>query len=91
MPRTNSQNDIKLKSAIIAGNNIFQTIRKNGPILRSEIATLTGMSRSTISLHIDKLLKTKLIKEEGIDENGDKRKNRYWNRQKMRELLSVSR
>ncbi len=69
-----SSNDLKVKSAVIAGNQIFQTIRENGPILRSELATLTGMSRSTVSLHVEKLLQTQLVKEEEISKNGDKRK-----------------
>ena len=45
---------------------ILQMIQKNGSLTRTEIAKQTGLSKSTVTIYIDKLLASDLLKEEQI-------------------------
>lgn len=47
-----------------AGGAIFDIIRREGPISRAQLVRTTALSKSTISLHVDRLLKVGVIKEE---------------------------
>jgi glucokinase-like ROK family protein len=47
-----------------AGGAIFEIIRREGPISRAQLVRVTALSKSTISLHVDRLLKVGVIKEE---------------------------
>lgn len=47
-----------------AGGAIFDIIRREGPISRAQLVRSTALSKSTISLHVDRLLKVGVIKEE---------------------------
>jgi len=44
---------------------ILNTIRKNAPISRIDIAKLTGLSAATVTKFVDNLIESGLIKEEG--------------------------
>ena len=46
-----------------AGAEIFHIIRASGPLSRAEVVRHTGLSKSTVSLHIDRLLRTGIAKE----------------------------
>ena len=47
-----------------AGGAIFDIIRREGPLSRAQLVRSTALSKSTISLHVDRLLKVGIIKEE---------------------------
>ncbi|MDA3949591.1 MAG: ROK family transcriptional regulator [Spirochaeta sp.] len=49
-----------------AGGAIFDIIRREGPISRAQLVRSTALSKSTISLHVDRLLKVGVIKEEAL-------------------------
>ncbi|MEP7075835.1 MAG: helix-turn-helix domain-containing protein, partial [Acidobacteriota bacterium] len=63
---------INLKRANVARSNtirdinrqiVLNFVREEGPLSRAEIARLTALQRSTISLIVDELLKGGLIEE----------------------------
>ncbi len=47
-----------------AGGAIFDIIRREGPLSRAQLVRITALSKSTVSLHVDRLLKVGVIKEE---------------------------
>lgn len=47
-----------------AGGAIFDIVRREGPISRAQLVRATALSKSTISLHVDRLLKVGVIEEE---------------------------
>lgn len=47
-----------------AGGGIFQIIKEQGPISRTRLVEITGLAKSTITLHVDKLLDLGLIIED---------------------------
>lgn len=53
---------------------VLDAIRDNGPLSRAEISRSTGLSRSTCSLLVDRLLEDKLVMEVGKDESSGGRK-----------------
>ncbi|HBE79108.1 MAG TPA: sugar kinase [Firmicutes bacterium] len=57
-----------------AGAAIFKIIKSSGPLSRAEIVRETGLSKSTVSMHVDKLIKIGLVKEEHNDRSGAGRK-----------------
>ncbi len=46
------------------GGAIFDLVRRNGPITRAQLVRRTGLSKSTVSLQTDRLLRMGLIREE---------------------------
>ncbi|MDA3833245.1 MAG: ROK family transcriptional regulator [Spirochaetales bacterium] len=48
----------------LAIHTLIELIWKNGPLSRAELSRLSGFSRSTITLNVDKLLQKKVICEE---------------------------
>ncbi len=59
-----------------AGSAIFNLIRRKGPISRAKLVKLTSLSKSTVSMHVEKLLRMGLIKEQAIDGSEDSGKRR---------------
>jgi glucokinase-like ROK family protein len=57
-----------------AGAAIFNIIKSSGPLSRAEIVRETGLSKSTVSVHVDKLIKIGLVKEEHNARSGVGRK-----------------
>ncbi len=57
-----------------AGAAIFQIIKDGGPFSRAEIVRQTGLSKSTVSMHVEKLLKMGLVAEEQSQRSGLGRK-----------------
>ncbi len=57
-----------------AGAAIFSIIKSSGPLSRAEIVRETGLSKSTVSMHVDKLIKIGLVKEEHNNRSGVGRK-----------------
>jgi glucokinase-like ROK family protein len=47
-----------------AGGAIFDIIRRDGPISRAQLGRVTNLSKSTVSLHVDRLLRLGVVKEE---------------------------
>ena len=47
-----------------AGGAIFELIRRDGPVSRAQLVRSTSLSKSTVSLHVDRLLKMGLVQEE---------------------------
>lgn len=47
-----------------AGSAIFQLIREAGPLARADIGRITGLSKSTVSQHVERLLRLGLVTEE---------------------------
>jgi glucokinase-like ROK family protein len=47
-----------------AGGAIFDIIRREGPVSRAQLVRATALSKSTVSLHVDRLLKVGVIREE---------------------------
>lgn len=59
-----------------AGGAIFDIIRREGPISRAQLVRVTALSKSTISLHVDRLLRVGVIKEEARQtDSGPGRRN----------------
>jgi len=54
-----------------AGAAIFRIIKKSGPLSRAAIVRKTGLSKSTVSMHVEKLLKMGLICEEDHDQHSN--------------------
>ena len=53
-------------SGASAGAAICKIIRDEGPISRAELGRRTGLSKSTISLHVERLLNLGLVAEETV-------------------------
>ena len=66
-----------------AGSAIFQLIRESGPLARADIGRLTGLSKSTVSQHVERLLRIGLVTEEPDARypSGRKRKQLVFNEQ----------
>jgi glucokinase-like ROK family protein len=54
-----------------AGAAIFRIIKKTGPLSRAAIVRETGLSKSTVSMHVEKLIKMGLICEEDHDQHSN--------------------
>lgn len=72
----NSKNSQYGRSGPASGSRIFQIIRTHGPLSRAEIVMETGLSKSSVSLHVDKLMKIGLVKEDRGQNIDDQRKRR---------------
>lgn len=59
-----------------AGAAIFNIIKDKGPISRVEIVGQTGLSKSTVSQHVNKLIEMTLVSEELAQINGVGRRRR---------------
>jgi glucokinase-like ROK family protein len=57
-----------------AGAAIFNIIKNTGPLSRAEIVRETGLSKSTVSMHVDKLIRIGLVAEEQNNRSGVGRK-----------------
>jgi glucokinase-like ROK family protein len=58
--------------ATATAGRIFKIIRDRGPLAASDIVRMTGLAKSTVSVNVDRLLETGLVREE--DRPGSKRK-----------------
>jgi glucokinase-like ROK family protein len=56
------------------GSKLFQIIRSKGPLSRTDLVYETGLAKSTITLHIEKLLHLELLTENGTYSRHRKRK-----------------
>jgi glucokinase-like ROK family protein len=68
--QTGTSNDLAI-------NTIVDQIWKNGPISRAELSRLSGFSRSTITLNVDRLLKIGIINEAIKLPHNNKSKRKY--------------
>ncbi|MFA7566797.1 MAG: ROK family transcriptional regulator [Alkalispirochaeta sp.] len=53
-------------SGAAAGGAIFDIIRQEGPVSRAQLGRLMSLSKSTVSFHVDRLLKVGIIEEEAL-------------------------
>ena len=51
-------------SGAAAGGAIFDLIRRGGPLSRAQLVRRTALSKSTVSLHVDRLLKLGIVMEQ---------------------------
>jgi glucokinase-like ROK family protein len=57
-----------------SGAVIFHIIKNRGPLSRAEIVRETGLSKSTVSMHVDKLIRIGLVTEKQSNSSGMGRK-----------------
>jgi glucokinase-like ROK family protein len=57
-----------------AGAALFNIIKKSGPLSRAQLVRETGLSKSTVSMHVDRLIRIGLVTEEQNNRSGLGRK-----------------
>ncbi|HYH04608.1 MAG TPA: winged helix-turn-helix domain-containing protein, partial [Bacillota bacterium] len=71
MVRTaNNSKDLKVLNRI----KVLNTVRKNGPVARYEVAKLTGLTPPAVTVIVNELMKAGVIQETGIGESSGGRR-----------------